>query len=298
LRYNKRKIYKAQKAEKRMANTEAKIKGLGEILRENAPFDEALKKIGKNNVISARDLAYAIISEGSKSSLSTDGSYTKHADLYAKNQSPLVIMDSPLLNYDLAKQATDENRSNRYFELKDKKLCEKYLRQSEKDKKAEPEKRNVLILPSRKNFTISPGENWDVARGIFKDQAESYFKFLGKNGIDSITFYTISPETVDNSKNPILTELWLYRLGDSDRSDLDGYGRDLDYSGRVRGVRKSSAEGALNRAPRSGAVPKISLPYSSREVEKYSRIISGVKEGNLPASKLEKVLGFLGKLKQ
>ncbi|MBI2452545.1 hypothetical protein HYV50_05750 [Candidatus Pacearchaeota archaeon] len=37
--------------------------------------------------------------------------------------------------------------------------------------------------------------------------------------------------------------------------------------------------------------------YTPRQLEKYTKIITGVRAGNLPASKLEKIEEFLEKLK-
>lgn len=264
---------------------EADIKGLGKILRAGAPFDESLEDLKAKGVkvITSRDLAYARINN-STSSLSGNGSYTREGCIYGKNQAPLVIMNSPLLNQKLAVQATEANRQGNYFQLQDKKRFEGYLRQADKDSKVEPEKRKVLTLPSRTNFTISPTQNWDIARAVFKDQAEAYFNYLGRNKIDSITFYTVNPSTVDNSENPIATQSWLYGLGGVDGSGMVGNGRDLDIGDRVRGVLSETSEASRV------------LPYSRKELAEYYQIVQGVKEGNLPASKLEKVLRFFKKL--
>jgi len=40
------------------------------------------------------------------------------------------------------------------------------------------------------------------------------------------------------------------------------------------------------------------LPYTVKQVEKNSNIVTGVREGKLPASKLEEVVEFLESLKQ
>jgi hypothetical protein len=245
------------------AYQEADVKGLGKILRAEVPFDQALEALKAKGVrvITSRDLAYAR-ANNSTSSLSGNGSYTREGCVYGKSQAPLVVMSSPLLNQELAVQATEANRKGNYFQLQDKKRFEGYLRQAEKDAKVDPEKRKVLTLPSRTNFTISPTQNWDTARAIFKDQAEEYFNYLGKNGINQITFYTVNPSTVDNSENPLSTQMWLCRL-DCGRSGLSGNGRDLDGDFRVRGVSSETSE--------AGRVQGKVITPSLRQILGFSR---------------------------
>ncbi len=219
----------------RQTHQETDIEGLGKILRVNTPFDmalEALKRKGAK-VITSRDFAYARRCTYINSL--KDGGCTREGVIYGKNQAPLVVMNSPLLNQKLAVRATQANREGEYFQLKDKKRFESYLRQADADAKKEPEKRKVLTLPSRTSFTISPIENWDIARGIFKDQAEPYFNYLGKHRINQITFYTVDSLDVDNSENPIATQMWLHRF---EFSVLGGDYKDLDRANRVvRGIK-------------------------------------------------------------
>ena len=59
----------------------------------------------------------------------------------------------------------------------------------------------------------------------------------------------------------------------------------------VRGVLKGSAEGTSQKI--SGK-----LPYTQRQLDKYSKIISEVRQGNVPSSKLEEVLDFFERLKE
>ena len=205
----------------------------------------------------------------------------------------MLVLDSPLQNIELAKQAVQANKSGNYFQSEDNELFKKYLNQAEKDLKKAPEKRKVLILPSDENFDISRTQNFDFARGLFKDQAELYLKFLedSEYKLNSIRFYPVSEETRNKSENPIITELWLCGLACDGWSVLSGYYWDLSGSNRVRGADLRSREA-------TEPSQKIAKTYSQRELERYSRILEGVKSGKLPNSKLEQVLGFFEELKQ
>lgn len=270
------------------------IKGIGNIYTFEESFDDALILLEQNNagLMSSRDLAYGRMQTGQDSNLSQYGSYTRESPIYSKDVS-LLVFDSPLQNTKLAKQAVQANRQGNYFRLENKELFKKYLNQAEKDLKKTPEKRKVLILPSDKEFDISRTQNFDFARGLFKEQAELYLKFLEESRykLNSIKFYPVLKKTINESENPIITELWLYRLVGDDRSDLYGNGRNLDNYYRVRGVELRSREA-------TEPSQKIAKNYSQRELENSLKILTRVKSGELPNSKLEKVLEFFEKLKQ
>ena len=248
---------------------EAKVEGLGRVYEVEAPFDKALQSLKSLGIspISLRDLVYARIKEGSISSLSNDGSYVKQGIISGRNQLPLIVENSPLLNRELAIEAVASSGDGEYFRLQDKGRYEKILIQADQEKKKDPEKRKILILPSMTNFTISRTENFDIARGLLKDQAEKYLSFLEKDkGISVINFYVIDPHIVKKSENPIITQLWLGSLGN--KSGFDGC-RSLYYGCRVRGVLKKTGEASSQKieayTPKQIARALRSIKFSGLE---------------------------------
>jgi len=271
-----------------MAKTyEADVKGLGTVHKVDKPFDEALKTIkdAGASVIAARDLAYSRIQEGERSSLSTNGSYIKEGVLYVPDKT-LFIRNSPLLNQKLAGKAVQAHRDGSEFYF-DKKLPEKYQEQAQADKDKSPEKRRILEVGKRGRFNIPTNrfKDEELTLWLSKDQAEAYGSFLKDNGISKMPVYSS-----DNDKRNFANQLWLCRL--DDRSELGGYGGLLDFGYGVRGV-LNSAEGTQSKKSDS----KTRLPYTQRQVDSISKIINGVKQGKVPASKLEKALNFLERLK-
>jgi hypothetical protein len=201
------------------------IKNLGNVHTFEEPFDKSLVSFNpKTKLISSRDNAFLRILTGEDSVYSQHGNYTRESPIYSKDVS-LLVLESPLQDIELAKKAVEANRKGNYFQLDDKELFKKYLNQAENDLKKSPEERKVLILPPNGNFNISRTENFEFASGLFKDQAESYLKFLedSKYKINSIKFYLVSKETISQSENPILTEMWFCGLGVRPRSSLYGY---------------------------------------------------------------------------
>ena len=115
---------------------EEEVEGLGNIYRIDVPFDKALESLrdfGIKNPTSSRDLAYARVKEGRRSSLSCYGSYTKEGFLYLKNEPVLLALNSPLLDFKLAEQAVKTNRNGNYF-ITDKKVYVGYREKAENDK--------------------------------------------------------------------------------------------------------------------------------------------------------------------
>ena len=267
-----------------MAKQEANVKGLGKIYEARVSFEAALKELRTQDIrqpTSSRDLAYARIQEGKGSSLCSNGSYTNEGFEYAKGQSVLLKLKSRLSNQKLAKQAVEANRIRNYFSM-GREIYEQDYEQAQKDLNKEPEKRQVLLLPSRKGFNITVND--DIAKGLFKDQAEKYFDFLGQ---DSLRVYLVDKNTVDNQDGVILTQNWLCNL--DGRSGLDGDSWDLGYDSGVRGVsRKTSVAGSQKNV----------LPYTQRQVDKIAKVISGVKDGKFGTSKLVKALDFLEGLRE
>ena len=108
------------------------IKGLGNIYTFEKPFDEALVLLKQKNakLISSRDFAYGRRIAGQDSNLSQYGSYTRESPIYSKDVS-LLVLDSPLQNIELAKQAVQANKSGNYFQSEDNELFKKDLNQGE-----------------------------------------------------------------------------------------------------------------------------------------------------------------------
>lgn len=236
-----------------MANklrVEAKVENLGNVYRIDAPFNRALTALRQNGMrkpISNRDLAYARIQEGKESSVCTDGSYTSAGFVYFKDSNPIFVLNSPLLNARLAEKATQANREGRYFSTNDSRIYEQCLKQAEKDKDLEPEKRKAQVLPSRQNFSVSMTENKEVMQVAFKDVAQEYLTFLEQ---EVIPVYLIDKGVVDTNTGTILTQAWLRGL--VSQSGLDGDGGYLDYVDAVRGVRNTSASQGASVAKETG----------------------------------------------
>ena len=217
----------------------AYVKGLGEVVETAADFYSELKelKLGGARLISPRDEAYARLQTRGKEDIGKDcGTRTRAGFEHAKEQLPILRLNSRLLNPALAKKAVKSNRANAYFHTETTEEYEQSLKQAEKDMSKEPSKRSAVVLPSRDNFTMSDKENWEVLEAVLKDQAEPYFKFNGP-----ITVYPVDKKVVDAQDGTIETALWFWSLGN--RSDFIGYYGDLGDADRARGVRKS-AEGA------------------------------------------------------
>lgn len=268
----------------------ADVKGLGKVVEVASDFYTELNQLrdGGATLISPRKEAYARLqTRGKKDIGKSYGTRTSAGFEYARGQLPIFRIKSRLTNPGLAKLAVEANRAGNYFHTESTKEYEESLKQAETDKSKEPEKRSVIVLPSRQNFTMSDKENWDVYKAVLKDQAKSYF---GLNG--PITVYPVAKDTVDAQSGTILTELWFRDL--DGRSDFGGH-RGLHDDDGARGVLRKSAEGTVQKV----------LPYTPRQISKYAAKVMKVREalrkGKIDVSRLERELTevseFLG-LKQ
>ena len=173
---------------------------------------------------------------------------------YAKEQLPLLKLRSRLLNPNLAQQVVQVNRDRKYFSTSSTREYDKSQEQADKEEKSgiEPWKKQVLVLPSRDNFTITPKGNFEVLQFLSRNQNAEFSKGKGKvkyfefNGSQPITTYLVNKDIVDAQNGTIETQLWLCRLGGG--SELVGDSQNLDYADWARGVLKKTAEGG--RAPR------------------------------------------------
>ena len=156
-----------------------------------------------------------------------NGTRTSAGFEYIQGKIPILRLKSRLLKSNLEKQAVKANRNNRYFCTESKKEYETSLIEATEDLDKDPKDRQVIILPSRKNFTMSDKENWEILESILKDQAKSYFYF---HGPIPITCYLVDQSTVDAKDGTLLTQMWLWnRYG----TGLDFYGNDRILDERV-----------------------------------------------------------------
>jgi hypothetical protein len=242
----------------------ADVEGLGRIVEAKSDFYTELQQLKEANarLISPRNEAYARIHTQGKENIGKSyGTRTSAGFEYAKAQLPIFRVKSRLTNLKLAKLAVEANSAGNYFHTDSTKEYRDSLEQAEKDNSKEPVKRNVIVLPSRSEFTMSDKQNWEIYQAILKDQAKPYFELNGP-----IEVYPLDEKIVDVQDGTILTHLWFWGLdGGSGFGGCDG--GLCDGSG-ARGVLRESAEGTS---------PKIlKLLYTQRqitaELNRFSRL--------------------------
>ncbi|MFA5019628.1 MAG: hypothetical protein WC533_00865 [Candidatus Pacearchaeota archaeon] len=255
------------------------------VYRAEAPLDEQLKLFKEKGIrypISIRDMAY-----GRSNGKLMKGTRTCHAPIYAPNSEVVVAMVSPLVkNQELAEQAVQAHKENRWF-VRSVKLYETFREQAEIDKDKSPEKRRAVILPSRQTFYLG-GDSY-VSETLFRDMRERYFNDFAKR--EKLKFFLIPKGDVDSLPEDkcILNYLW-FGSADYD-SGVDG-DRGLNCSSRAFGV----SESAPKAHARKKLLPRVTSPYSPKQLAGSLKIVQGVRSGNLPALKLEKVVEFLAGL--
>ncbi len=209
--------------------------GKEEIVEANTDFYNGLLalKQAKSYLITPRDEAKIRIATASDKHIGKEyGTWTTAGFEYAKNSPVLLRLNSHLMDYQLAKQAVEANSQGRYF-FSESKFYEESAKQAEHDKNESPEKRKVLILPSKTNFKITSQNNMEVLEFLLRSKqfAKEYYNF---NGSKPITTYLVEPKYVDAQDGTLMTQLWLYRLDAG--SVLDG-DWNLHNCNWVRGVR-------------------------------------------------------------
>lgn len=266
----------------------ADVEGLGRVVEVCKDFYSCLQglKRKKADLVTPRDEAYARIHTAGKENIGRScGTWTTFGLEYAKDSLPLLRRNSRLLNPKLAKLAVEANRQGRYFSTETRQEYDESLKEAEQDKRPFLE-REVLVLPHREAFEASS----DILEFSLQDLAGKYFKFNGNN---PIKVYPVNKETVNSQNGTILTQLWFSGL---DCRSGFGCSRYLDLDYRARGVcRVKSAEGT---AKKSAVEMKVKSGYTTKQIDSYLRIVEKVRQGNLSASKLEKVAEFLSGLKQ
>jgi len=216
----------------------AEVKGLGKVVEVYGEFYNNLKylKEGGAKLISPRNEAYARLQTRGRENIGQNfGTRTSAGLEYAKNQLPILRLNSRLLKPRLAKLSVRANKSGNYFNTNSTRMYEESLKQAERDKNKKPVDRNVILLPSRGPFVMNLEENLETLESILKEQAKPYFEFNG-----AINFYPVDKDIIDSQNGTLLTGMWFRSIGG--KSGLYGScGRNISKIKRnVRGVLKET----------------------------------------------------------
>ena len=233
-----------------MVETQAKQKEKAEITIAN--WYNALKQIyeRKGEVGTMAEFIRARNSAPFEDRVWQYGANTKAGLDYAKNNPVLLLREnSELLNLENAERAVQLYRKDKEYSITQG-IYNSHLSKAEKESKKAPEKRSILILPGRDNFSITSQSHFDVLRFLAESpkEAEKYLERLSEKGIKEIKVILRNKNYVDNQDSPFTDQLWLRRL--DDRSDLGGL-RGLGNSyGGVIGVRQVSGEASTQKISR------------------------------------------------
>lgn len=190
-----------------MKKTLAYVKGLGYVNESVENFLKVLED-SKGNIINPRDETYARLHTKRKENIGFHiGTWTSVGFEYVKDQSPIVRLQSRLLNKDLAQQTVETNLDGHYFSIGSLHEYQKLQREAEIEMEKEPVDWNIFVLPSRDNFTMSNGKHWNILQAFLKDQAQPYFELNGP-----IAVKLVNKEYVDTQIKNIITQLWFGSL--------------------------------------------------------------------------------------
>ena len=234
-----------------MVETQAKQKEKAEITIAN--WYNALKQIyeRKGEVGTMAEFIRARNSAPFEDRVWQYGANTKAGLDYAKNNPVLLLREnSELLNLENAERAVQLYRKDKEYSITQG-IYNSHLSKAEKESKKAPEKRSILILPGRDNFSITSQSHFDVLRFLAESpkEAEKYLERLSEKGIKEIKVILRNKNYVDNQDSPFTDQLWLHRL--DDRSYLSGSNRYLDGSNDgVIGVRQVSGEASTQKISR------------------------------------------------
>ena len=232
------------------------------------PFDkgkESLEKAGYR-IISLEENAKLRMQKGKSHDICIEGNWTREGVVYIPNKGKFLTKNSPIMAN--AEEAADCHRNGKEFYLTKKQIEEALV--------------DSIKIKEMKIPTNRFGEN-EITVYAFGKSSKKYGEFLREAGIKEMPIRLANLED-----KPLARQMWFCWLEGGGRSDLGGDRRDLYYDLRVRGVYKN-AEGTQKNSK--------DLLHTKKEFEKYSKLIQEVRNGNLPASKLEEVLGFFEKLK-
>ncbi len=205
-------------------------------------FDKAKEALESNGyrVISLEEQAGLRVQEGSDSSVSRRGNWTREAFIYDSDRGIFLSKKSPIMAN--AKQATDCHRSRKDFYLTDEQVEESL---------ADSVKRTNTEIPTRR-FADEALTNF-----AFGKNAKEYGEFLKENGIDNIQFYL-----ANSGNTPFARQAWLCGVGEGDRSGIGGnWDLELDDN-EARGVRASDEV-----AKPSGKESRVEA-YTSKDIQR------------------------------
>ena len=276
-----------------MANQIAYVQGVGQIVETRKNFYEELiefQEAGARLITPSQEMKARIKTAGKEDIGKSYGTWTTTGFQSIKEELPLLRLNSRLLNPKLARQAVEANRDNKYFSTQSTKEYEQSLTQAEKEKDREPWKKQILVLPSRDNFDITPEENFEVLQFLARNPklAEDYFKFHGSH---PITTYLVDKNTVDAQDGTLETQLWFGRLDYG--SGFSG-GGGLYYDNNARGVLKSSAK--PTRAEELSSIHQVKLPHTPKGAKQEYNLVRRVINENLGIKELKPVKKLLERL--
>lgn len=233
------------------AKKEADIKDFGRVLYSDAPFDEALTAIESKDgkIITLNQLAYARMQKNSGHSLSQNGSYVKEGSLYVPNveHKKILLRDSLVLKNPTA--ATSAHRAGKEYLLGKDFNVNEFLEKLSKG--------DYLLLDNTNPVPTNRFGEDERMVWAFGKIAQDYGLFLKDAGVSQTGFYMDGNDHINSQGQPYANQLWLHRLVND--SYISGYGRDLYYYSRVRGVQSIGEADA----PKKNVVET----YTSRQVQ-------------------------------
>ena len=259
------------------------VQGIKDVKYIIAPFDVIVGTFEKNalSLFSAAQFAQKRIESGIDSHLFANGSFVKEGVLYVPNSNHKINLVRKSFVLANPKDAVAVHKRNKEFFV-DEAAALEYL---------EANKRNVLVLNDLSPIpTIRFGED-ERTVWLFGKSAQEYGKVLSEK-VKKMTFRFDNANYIDKQGKPYADQLWLGLLDYG--SFVIGNPRILNCNYTAFGVPSGSAAGAT-RAKRAVSP---TLPYTQKQVKIAISTLQGVREGNLPASKLEKTIIFLESLKK
>ena len=239
-----------------------------------ASFDEAKEALEKKGyeIISLQENAKLRIQEGKNSHISREGNFVKEGIISIPKKGNFLTKNSPVL-----KNPREAYEAHGYFK------SEFYI----SNKEVEKAMQNSVQVPYNKFSVPTNRFGQDkITVFVFGETAKEYGKFLKEAGISKMSLYFHFEHDVNNKKQAFANQLWLNSLkGGSSALFSD---KDLSYGHPIRGIKKTSVKDFM--------LEKI--PYSQKEVVNISNILQEVREGRLPNSKLEKIIEFIGRLRE
>jgi len=251
-----------------------KPRGTDSAYVNDKPFDEAKAELEKAHyhIPSLEENAQLRIQEGKDAYVSRNGNWVKEDFLYVPGKDKVIFTkNSPIMLH--PKEATQAHRDGKEF----------YVSQEDLD---EALTNSIEIPYSQKPIPTNRFGQDEITLFAFGDNAKSYGEFLKDAKINEMPIVSASKDYADKQSQTFARKLWFRGLGG--RSGLGGCSGSLHSDYRSRGVRSEVA---------SATEPHENFSGNESEIIKYSQILSNVRNGSLPNSQLEEVIGFLDKLR-